>query len=401
MNDEVLVKVENVSKKFCRDLKRSLWYGVKDIASEMTGRTVDHDELRKDEFWAVKDVSFELRRGECLGLIGHNGAGKSTLLKVLNGLIKPDKGKITMKGRIGALIELGAGFNPILTGRENAYVNGQILGFSKKEIEAKFDSILEFADIGEFIDTPVQNYSTGMRVRLGFAVASQMEPDVLLIDEVLAVGDIGFRFKCYNTINLLLEKSAVIFVSHAMPQVAKISTQIILMDHGKAKYMGSNVNEGISNYFKGFKGEDLRILGGDLIKVSKLQVKSSAFDSDESTLIYGRDFNVNFEIKANCNFDKLVCNILFFDMEQKNVASFTSSEEIINKGDSKKFYIDIERSLFSTGAYFITLNFANIKGGQIELVARYNNIMKISASGSENNNYASFQLKGKSTINSY
>jgi lipopolysaccharide transport system ATP-binding protein len=141
MKDEVLVKVEGVSKKFCRDLKRSLWYGVKDISSELFG-SKKNGQLRPKEFWAVDDVSFELRRGECLGLIGHNGAGKSTLLKMLNGLIKPDKGTITMHGRIGALIELGAGFNPILTGRENIYNNGAVLGFSKKEIDAKFDAIV-------------------------------------------------------------------------------------------------------------------------------------------------------------------------------------------------------------------------------------------------------------------
>ena len=192
MKNDVLVKVEGVSKKFCRNLKRSLWYGVKDISSELFGST-KNSQLRPKEFWAVDDVSFELKRGECLGLIGHNGAGKSTLLKMLNGLIKPDKGKITMKGRIGALIELGAGFNPILTGRENIYNNGAVLGFSKKEIDAKFDAIIEFAEIDDFIDTPVQNYSSGMKVRLGFAVAAQMEPDVLIIDEVLAVGDVGFR----------------------------------------------------------------------------------------------------------------------------------------------------------------------------------------------------------------
>ncbi|MEM1013338.1 MAG: ATP-binding cassette domain-containing protein, partial [Planctomycetota bacterium] len=162
---DVLIKVDGVGKKFCRDLKRSLWYGVKDLAAEVTGRPGERDNLRRDEFWAVDDVSFEVRRGECLGLIGHNGAGKSTLLKMLNGLIKPDRGSITMRGRIGALIELGAGFNPILTGRENVYVNGSVLGMTKKEIDRKFDAILDFAEIEDFIDAPVQTYSSGMKVR--------------------------------------------------------------------------------------------------------------------------------------------------------------------------------------------------------------------------------------------
>src|SRR5690606_278607 len=210
MSDEVLVRVENVSKKFCRDLKRSLWYGVKDILTEIYGSRKEQDHLRRHEFWAVNDVSFELRRGECLGLIGHNGAGKSTLLKILNGLIKPDRGRVVIKGRVGALIELGAGFNPILTGRENVYVNGSILGLSKSEIARKLEAIVEFSEIGEFIDTPVQYYSSGMRIRLGFAIAAQLEPDVLLVDEVLAVGDIGFVLKCFNKMDALLKNTGII-----------------------------------------------------------------------------------------------------------------------------------------------------------------------------------------------
>ena len=200
---DVLIKVEHLSKKFCKDLKTSLWYGVKDLYSNITGNSKVRA-LRPKEFWAVKDINFELRRGECLGLIGHNGAGKSTLLKILNGLINPDEGKITIKGKVGALIELGAGFNPILSGRENIYNNGAILGFTKKEIDNKVEAIIDFSEIREFIDMPVQNYSSGMKVRLGFAVAAQMEPDVLIIDEVLAVGDLGFVLKCFKTIDTIL-----------------------------------------------------------------------------------------------------------------------------------------------------------------------------------------------------
>ncbi|MBW6513056.1 MAG: ATP-binding cassette domain-containing protein, partial [Desulfuromonadaceae bacterium] len=143
---DTLITVQNVSKKFCRSLKKSLWYGMQDLGREITGRRHGGEgELRSEEFWAVKDVSFELKRGECLGLIGPNGAGKSTLLKMLNGLIKPDAGRIEMRGRVGALIELGAGFNPVLTGRENVYVNGSVLGFSKDEIDRKLDEIIAFA----------------------------------------------------------------------------------------------------------------------------------------------------------------------------------------------------------------------------------------------------------------
>ncbi|HIP72872.1 MAG TPA: ABC transporter ATP-binding protein, partial [Anaerolineae bacterium] len=192
---DILVNVENVSKKFCRNLKRSLWYGVKDVGAEMFGRGSERIELRSQEFWAVKDVSFQLKRGETLGLIGHNGAGKTTMLRMLNGLIKPDTGRITVRGRIQALIALGAGFNPVLTGRENIYVNASVLGISKAETDRRFDQIVDFSGIEEFIDTPVQSYSSGMVVRLGFSIAAHLEPDILLVDEVLAVGDLAFKTK--------------------------------------------------------------------------------------------------------------------------------------------------------------------------------------------------------------
>jgi len=257
-SDDVLVDVRHVSKKFCRDLKRSLWYGIQDVLTEMNpwqkatasnkdGALPNENDLRPSEFWAVHDVSFQLRRGECLGLIGHNGAGKTTLLKILNGLIKPDSGSITMRGRVGALIALGAGFNPILTGRENIYINAAILGLSKKEIDAQLDSIIDFAEIREFIDSPVQTYSSGMQVRLGFAVATAMKPDVLILDEVLAVGDAAFRAKCFKRIGSIARDCAIIFVSHDQSQMARICTHAMLMAAGRSLYHGSTT-EAIDRY---------------------------------------------------------------------------------------------------------------------------------------------------------
>lgn len=235
---DVLVTVDNASKKFCRSLKKSLWYGMQDMAGEMFGSSNDR-ELRADEFWAVENVSFELKRGECLGLIGHNGAGKTTLLRMLNGLIKPDKGRIEMRGRVGALIALGAGFNSVLTGRENIYVNASVLGLSKRETELKIDEIIDFAEIGEFIDSPVQNYSSGMQVRLGFAVATALQPDILLLDEVLAVGDAAFRSKCFDRIGKIIDKTAVVFVSHNESQVKRICDHTILLQNGHVLHNGS------------------------------------------------------------------------------------------------------------------------------------------------------------------
>src|SRR5690606_22379039 len=160
---------------------------------------------------------------------------------------------IEMRGRIGALIELGAGFNPILTGRENVYINGQILGFTKREIDKKFDAIVDFAELDKFIDMPVQNYSSGMKVRLGFAVASQMEPDILLVDEVLAVGDIGFNLKCLNRIYDLMDNTAIILVSHDMSKIARVSTSVMLMETGRVTFHDKDVNLGIEQYFSYFK----------------------------------------------------------------------------------------------------------------------------------------------------
>ena len=249
----VLIKVEGVSKKFCRSLKRSLWYGMQDLGREITGRRHGgNGKLRQEEFWAVKDVSFELKRGECLGLIGHNGAGKTTLLRMLNGLIKPDSGRIEMRGRVGALIALGAGFNPILTGRENIYVNASVLGLSKREIDEKIDEIIDFAEIGEFIDAPVQSYSSGMQMRLGFAVATTLNPDVLILDEVLAVGDVGFRTKCYNRIDKIADRSAIIFVTHSMPHVGRMCDKTIFMEKGISSG-ALPVNNGIARYDNSFK----------------------------------------------------------------------------------------------------------------------------------------------------
>ena len=233
-DSELLIAVEQVSKKFCRDLKQSLFYGVQDISTELLGANRKSDTLRKKEFWALKDVSFELRRGEALGLIGSNGAGKSTLLRIISGLIKPDTGRVRVRGRIAPLIALGAGFNPILTGRENIYANMSILGLSQSEIAARFPDVIDFSEIGDAIDAPVQTYSSGMAARLGFACAVHIEPDILLIDEVLAVGDIKFRMKCHHRLALLREKgTAFILVSHNQYNILNVCETSLYLAKGQ------------------------------------------------------------------------------------------------------------------------------------------------------------------------
>lgn len=327
--NEVLVSVENLSKKFCKDLKTSLWYGVKDLASGLSGNRNER-ELRPKEFWAVKDISFELRRGECLGLIGHNGAGKSTLLKILNGLINPDAGKVTIKGRVGALIELGAGFNPILSGRENIYNNGAILGFTRKEIDSKVEEIIDFAEIREFIDMPVQNYSSGMKVRLGFAVAAQMEPDVLIIDEVLAVGDMGFVVKCFKQIDSILPNTAIVFVSHSMPMVSRICNQILLMDNGVSKFQGKDVAKGIDLYYSRFVNNDLNLIYTDnTIELEEINLVEPNNIIDGIPQLKWQDdlkFHFRFTVKKPIE-DIPVFTIIIFDKEQRPVAYLNCNDK--------------------------------------------------------------------------
>jgi lipopolysaccharide transport system ATP-binding protein len=277
--NDTLLKVDGVSKKFCLSLKKSLWYGLQDLGNELRGRRHGgNGQLRADEFWAVRDVSFELRRGECLGLVGQNGAGKTTLLRMLNGLIKPDQGRIEIRGRVGALIALGAGFNPILTGRENIYINGSMLGLSKRYIDTKLEEIIDFAELGTFIDTPVRYYSSGMGVRLGFSVAAiLLEPDVLFLDEVLAVGDIGFVIKCLNRMRKLTANSAVVFVSHSMPNISMFCNRVMVMKHGVTLLDSQNPAEGIDCYYSLAKHEvqisgagGAQVLGLDLLVDGKL-----------------------------------------------------------------------------------------------------------------------------------
>ena len=302
------MKLENVGKVFCRDLKKSLFYGLKDSVKDLLGGSdnisslSDKRGLRKKEFWANKGISFELRRGECLGLIGHNGAGKTTLLKMISGLIKPDTGKIEMRGRVGALIALGAGFNPILTGRENIYINGSVLGLSRKDIEEKIEGIIDFSEIREFIDSPVQTYSSGMQVRLGFAVASSMEPDILIIDEVLAVGDIGFRVKCMNRVQELLETTAVIFVSHSMPFVSRICTKAVLLNKGLVELQSDSVAKVVDQYHEAFNIGERKLVGSGEAEVLAVEIIGAG--PEEIPLIpFGKrlEVRIRLRIRSRCS----------------------------------------------------------------------------------------------------
>ena len=250
--EAALMTVFEVGKKYTRSLKRSLWYGLKDMGRELLFREEQRGEgwTREGEFWAVHNVSFELRRGEALALIGPNGAGKSTLLKVLSGLIKPDSGHVRVCGPTGALIELGAGFDPVLSGRENIYVSAAVLGLSRAEINNLLPTIIAFSELEHVIDTPVKHYSSGMTARLSFAVASHLNPTVFLVDEVLAVGDIDFQRKCVNhMLRYLASGGALILVSHSPYLIQSVCNRGIFLHEGRVQYMGTAV-DALNAYLK-------------------------------------------------------------------------------------------------------------------------------------------------------
>ena len=243
------IRVENLSKKYIlghqqqekyTTLRDSIANGSRNLLKGFRGKKSTESLEEVEEFWALKDVSFEIKQGDRVGIIGRNGAGKSTLLKILSRITEPTSGKISIQGRVASLLEVGTGFHPELTGRENVYLNGAILGMSKAEIQSKFDEIVAFAEVEKFLDTPVKRYSSGMYVRLAFAVAAHLEPEILIVDEVLAVGDLNFQKKCLGKMNdVASEGRTVIFVSHNIAAVRKLCTTGILLEKGGIKRLGS------------------------------------------------------------------------------------------------------------------------------------------------------------------
>jgi lipopolysaccharide transport system ATP-binding protein len=237
---DIALRMEHVYKKF---RKGESYNSLRDLIPALTGRMFRQEELSegdKREFWALQDVSFEVKRGEAFGIIGPNGAGKSTMLKLLSRVMKQTRGSMYVNGRVSALIEVCAGFHQDLTGRENIYLYGTILGMPEREIVAKFDEIVEFSGLSDFIDTPVKRYSSGMYARLGFAVASHVNPDLLLVDEVLSVGDAIFQRKCIDRMRTIIHNGAtVVFVSHNLKIVADFCSKTLLLDHGRRVSLGS------------------------------------------------------------------------------------------------------------------------------------------------------------------
>jgi len=317
---DIVIKSENIGKMYTighqaengrytalRDVlmqnARNLWNKTKDLA---TGKAIIQGETM-EEVWALKDVSFEIRRGEAVGIIGRNGAGKSTLLKVLSRITEPSTGRVTIKGRVASLLEVGTGFHPELSGRENIYLNGTIMGMTRVEIKKKFDEIVAFAEVEKYLDTPVKRYSSGMYVRLAFAVAAHLEPEILVVDEVLAVGDFAFQKKCLGKMgDVAKEGRTVLFVSHNMEAIAQLCTRGVCLDKGTVTF-GGNAKDAVEHYLKNTRYERSRDIDLSLYK-RREHVFNSPFRIIKLKLLGGNDqllYKIGepilFEIAYRCN----------------------------------------------------------------------------------------------------
>lgn len=355
MND-IALQFNHVWKKFKRGEK---YDSLRDLIPAMTKRLFKGNsggELQEKEFWALKDVSFEVKRGEALGIIGPNGAGKSTILKVLSGILKPNKGQMKVNGRLSALIEVGAGFHPDLTGRENVYLNGAILGMKKSQIDKKFDEIVEFSGISEFIDTPVKRYSSGMNARLGFSVAAHMDPDVLLVDEVLSVGDLAFQRKCLEKMESFVHNGVtIIFISHNLQSVSSLCSRVLLLNHGSVAAIGKT-DDVIRYYLRTVEATSCENDRKNKVWISKVDVKNQVGRS-VSHFKSGEKASITIEISSEVNESNFAVGIAILDERNQSVF-YTSSERLgvksffIRQGETINLTFDCLLHL-TTGTYYL------------------------------------------------
>lgn len=351
---ETILKVDNISKKFCRDLKASMLYGLHDlILGHFKNGSEPH--LRNKEFWAVHNVSFELKRGETLGLLGTNGSGKSTLLRLIAGLFPPDSGKIEITGKVASLIAVGAGFHPHMTGRENIFLNGAILGLSKEFIRKNFDSIVDFAEIHDFLDAPVSTYSSGMRVRLGFAIATISNPDLLLLDEILAVGDAKFRIKCYERISKISDSAAIIFVSHSMEQVSRICDLGLLLHKSKEIQFGP-IPQVLQKYLALNEYNETNFL-----HFNEDFINSANFELESKKISYGDSITIRVSIKANKEI-RGIWRIVIYNNEEKICAEWNSlfqgAQADLQVG-LNEFKVQLDALNFQPGKYSFNVVYNN------------------------------------------
>lgn len=360
------ITVENLSKKYIIGHQRQARYtALRDVLTDGVKRTVGrllHPRARQidsehEEFWALRDISLEIQQGDRVGIIGRNGAGKSTLLKILSRITEPTTGQIKIKGRVSSLLEVGTGFHPELTGRENIFLNGAILGMSRAEITKKFDEIVAFAEVEKFLDTPVKHYSSGMYVRLAFAVAANLEPEILIVDEVLAVGDAQFQKKCLGKMEEVgKEGRTVLFVSHNMPMISNLCQKGIFLQAGGLSFQGP-ISEAVLKYYQGTggqnKGEQARgfesdaaaLLGAELVGPGKMG-EITIHDA----LVVRMRYKIKRPVVGRC-----VPNFHFYASDGSCV--FVSNAENVTPMAPGEYRADctIPGNLLNEGAYFVGL----------------------------------------------
>jgi len=354
---DIAVRMERVFKKF---RKGEMYNSLRDLVPALTGRMFRQRELNdrdKREFWALEDVSFEVKRGEAFGIIGPNGAGKSTMLKVLSRVMKPTRGALHVNGKVSAMIELAAGFHQDLTGRENIYLYGSIMGMSKREITSKFDDIVDFSGLAEFIDTPVKRYSSGMYARLGFAVASHVNPDVLLVDEVLSVGDALFQRKSVERMRKIIQNGAtVLFVSHNLKTVADFCSHTLLLDHGHPVTIGSTPDT-ITQYMSLLQQHRAEDQSRPVV-ITKVTARDAAGPCHR--FHSGQKARIDVEVLAHEPCSKLA--VVLYLLDQNYYPLFATSTErlghgnvMLNPGDTLQCTFEVQLNL-GPGVYYPSAN---------------------------------------------
>jgi lipopolysaccharide transport system ATP-binding protein len=355
---DVIIKVEGLGKKYIISHEGTGSYtAMRDIIAQKTKGLLKKKiaQPSKEEFWALKNISFEIKKGEAVGIIGRNGAGKSTLLKVLSRITEPTNGRIEINGRVASLLEVGTGFHPELTGRENIFLNGAILGMSRAEIRQKFDEIVDFSGVEKFLDTPVKRYSSGMYVRLAFAVAAHLEPEILVVDEVLAVGDAEFQKKCLGKMNDVSrnEGRTVLFVSHQLSAIRNLCNQVILLGSGKTIFQG-DVNTGISKYLE--NKED---------SIDNIYTQQNGQPPDhffkyihcpKNTISTGEDLLIEVEYFDFYNNKEMVINLMIIDTTGEIIAHIINEDDnfLSKNGANGKININLKNINLSIGRYYLS-----------------------------------------------
>lgn len=357
---EVAIKVEHLSKL----------YKISHLAQQRTVRDAVHHGMRlvwrrlrwnarpkREEFWAIKDLNFDIKRGEVVGIIGRNGAGKSTLLKVLSRITEPTTGRITLRGRVASLLEVGTGFHPELSGRDNIYLNGAIHGLTRAEINGKFDQIVEFAEVSRFLDTPVKRYSSGMYVRLAFAVAAHLEPDILIVDEVLAVGDAAFQKKCLGKIREVSteEGRTVLFVSHNLSSVRQLCTRALLLEQGQLTFDGLP-GAAIAAYTQRdkTKSEYKHIAGDGAARITAISMPGDG-GADAIASVFGQmRIEIQFEAKPTAGSLEFFV-LIYADDGECIAASFqTDGGSRLAEGSESRTVTVSFKNPFSPGRYMVS-----------------------------------------------